>query len=59
MDYLVTYARARALDVRVGVEARRIEPDERNGWTVATSEDPWTARHVIVATGWDAVTLED
>jgi cation diffusion facilitator CzcD-associated flavoprotein CzcO len=54
VDHLVAYAQAHELNVRVGVEARRIEPDERNGWTVATSEGPWSARHVIVATGWDA-----
>ena len=54
VDHLVAYAHAHKLDVRVGVEALRIEPDERNGWTVATSEGPWSARHVIVATGWDA-----
>jgi putative flavoprotein involved in K+ transport len=54
VDYLVAYARAYELDVRLGVEAVRIEPDERTGWTVATSDGPWTAPHVIVATGWDA-----
>jgi len=54
VEYLVAYAGAHELDVRLGVEARRIEPDEAHGWTVATSEGPWSARHVIVATGWDA-----
>ena len=54
MDHLVAYAQSHGLDVRVGVEARRLEPDGRSGWTVATSEGPWSARHVIVATGWDA-----
>jgi cation diffusion facilitator CzcD-associated flavoprotein CzcO len=54
VDHLVAYAQSHGLDVRVGVEARRIEPDGRSGWSVATSEGPWRARHVIVATGWDA-----
>jgi len=54
VDYLVAYARAHRLDVRLGVEALRVEPGERNAWTVATSDGPWSAPYVIVATGWDA-----
>ena len=54
VDHLGAYAEALKLDVRVGLEARQIEADGRNGWTVETSEGPWSARHVIVATGWDA-----
>jgi putative flavoprotein involved in K+ transport len=54
VDHLVAYAKARSLDVRLGVEAHRIEANDRDGWTVATSDGTWSGRHVVVATGWDA-----
>ncbi len=54
VDHLVAYAQARELDVRLGVEARRIERDKHDGWTVTTSDGPWSGRNVVVATGWDA-----
>jgi putative flavoprotein involved in K+ transport len=53
VDYLHGYAREHDLDVRCGVEARRIDRHE-HGWAVATADDRWTARNVVVATGWDA-----
>lgn len=38
---------------RCGVEASRIDRHE-HGWVVATADDQWIARNVVVATGWDA-----
>src|SRR6478736_7908836 len=54
VDYLEAYARDDRFDVRLGVDARRIDRDGRNRWTVATSQGSWAAADVIVATGWDA-----
>jgi len=54
VDYLEAYARDNRFDVRLGVDARRIDRDGRNRWTVATSQGSWAAADVIVATGWDA-----
>jgi cation diffusion facilitator CzcD-associated flavoprotein CzcO len=45
--------RDHGLDVRLGVDAQRIDPDA-NGWSVTTSQGAWRAPYVIVATGWDA-----
>lgn len=49
--YLEDYARG--LDVRFGVEARRVEPGAR--WRVQTSDGTFDAEHVVIATGYDAV----
>jgi putative flavoprotein involved in K+ transport len=54
VDYLDAYARDHDLDVRLAVEAQRVDRDEEDRWSVATSDGSWSARHVIVATGWDA-----
>jgi putative flavoprotein involved in K+ transport len=54
VGYLGAYAREHALKVRLGVEARRVERDQRDGWRVETSDGAVAARHVVVATGWDA-----
>jgi putative flavoprotein involved in K+ transport len=48
--YLRTYAERNALDVRVPVEVTRIDRDE-DGWSVVTSDGPYEARRVVVATG--------
>jgi cation diffusion facilitator CzcD-associated flavoprotein CzcO len=52
--YLGDYARRRELDVRCGVDARRVERGEAGGWRVISSDGDWSARNVVVATGWDA-----
>lgn len=54
VDYLESYARGHGLDVRLGVEAARVDRDGGHNWTVATTEGAWSAGHVVVATGWDA-----
>jgi len=48
--YLERYARD--LDVRTGVTVRSIEPDGA-GWVLRTDADDVTARHVVVATGYN------
>ena len=49
--YLEAYARHHHLEVRVGVEARRV--DRSNGsWAVETSSGPAQASTVVVATGY-------
>jgi putative flavoprotein involved in K+ transport len=50
--YLEGYARHHQLDVRTGVEVRRLDrsPD---GWTLDTSAGPIEARFVVVATGYN------
>jgi putative flavoprotein involved in K+ transport len=53
VEYLERYARDNGLDVRLGVEAQRIDR-AANGWGVTTSEGALSAPHVVVATGWDA-----
>lgn len=51
--YLEDYARDQRVQVRVGVEARRIEPDH-GGWSVHTTDDETLqAEYVVVATGFD------
>jgi len=46
---------ARRLDVREGVEVRRIDHATDGGWLLATSSGPVGARAVVVATGLNAV----
>jgi putative flavoprotein involved in K+ transport len=52
-DYLGEYADRNGLEVRYGVEAQRIEQSD-GGWRVETSTGPLEARHVVVATGYNA-----
>ena len=52
--YLEDYARDHGPDVRLGVEARRIERHPLGGWEVVSSDDSFVSRSVVVATGWDA-----
>jgi putative flavoprotein involved in K+ transport len=53
--YLEGYAREHGLDVRLGVEARRIEQQPLGGWAVVSLDGSFVSRYVVVATGWDAV----
>lgn len=53
--YLEGYARDHGLDVRLGVEARRIEQHPHGGWEVVSPDGSFVSRYVVVATGWDAV----
>jgi putative flavoprotein involved in K+ transport len=52
--YLEDYARRRRIDVRTGVEVRRVDRLER-GWRLDTSEGSVLAEYVVVATGYDRV----
>jgi putative flavoprotein involved in K+ transport len=52
-DYLREYADRHGLDVRCGVEARRVEHAD-GGWRLETSEGPMQAARVVVATGYNA-----
>ena len=52
--YLDRYARDNDLEVRLGVEAQRIERDRDHGWTVVCPDGSVASRYVVVATGWDA-----
>jgi putative flavoprotein involved in K+ transport len=54
LAYLDDYARRNVLDIRVGVEAQRVERDDTGGWRVLSSSREWSAPSVVVATGWDA-----
>ncbi|HEX8103364.1 MAG TPA: NAD(P)/FAD-dependent oxidoreductase, partial [Solirubrobacteraceae bacterium] len=47
--YLESYVRDERLDVRTGVEARRVDP----GWVVRTSQGDLGGDVVVVATGFD------
>lgn len=51
VDYLQEYARRHALDVRLATPVERIDRDD-GGWTLATRQEPYRARHVVVATGF-------
>jgi putative flavoprotein involved in K+ transport len=48
--YLEAYSRHHALDVRLGVEVRRVERTA-TGWRIATDQGPLDARRVVIATG--------
>ena len=50
VDYLCRYADHHALDVRTGVDVERIERDGA-GWVLETSDGPFRAERVVVATG--------
>ncbi len=53
--YLDQYARHHAIDVRTGVQVQRIDRDQTtpDAWTVHTSNGPFTASAVVVATGYN------
>jgi putative flavoprotein involved in K+ transport len=52
--YLEGYVRHHGLDVRTGVEVRRLERDEAaDEWVLATPGGELRARHVVVATGYN------
>jgi putative flavoprotein involved in K+ transport len=53
--YLEGYARDHGLEVRLGVEAQRIEHQPHGGWQVLSPDGSFASRNVVVATGWDAV----
>jgi putative flavoprotein involved in K+ transport len=50
--YLEDYAAHHELDLRLGVEVRRVERDGAV-WRVQTSEGPLSARYVVVASGFN------
>ena len=50
-DYLVAYARRFNLDVRTGVDVRRISPGKAGGWIAESPLGPFAARACVVATG--------
>ncbi|WP_329239144.1 NAD(P)/FAD-dependent oxidoreductase [Actinoallomurus sp. NBC_01490] len=52
--YLEHFARSERLDVRFGVQARRLDPTA-DGWQVTTDHGAYRGGHVIVATGHDRV----
>lgn len=52
--HLEDYARRNELDVRLGVEAGRVERDGGSGWRVSSNSGEWASESVVVATGWDA-----
>src|SRR5436190_11911482 len=54
ISYLEAAARRHALDVRCGVEVRRVDR-HGDGYLVTTSDGPYAARQVVVATGYDRV----
>lgn len=53
VEYLEAYAAYHRLDVRVGVEATRVDRDG-DVWHVASSAGEFTSRHVVLATGYNA-----
>ena len=50
--YLERYVRHHDLDVRTGMEVRRIDRED-GGWSLDTSKGPIQARFVVVATGYN------
>jgi cation diffusion facilitator CzcD-associated flavoprotein CzcO len=52
VEYLQAYATYHGLDIRAGVEAERVD---RRGdlWQVASTGGEFTARHVVIATGYN------
>ena len=52
--YLESYVRHHDLDVRTGVEVRRLERDEASGeWVLEVTDGELRAPHVVVATGYN------
>jgi cation diffusion facilitator CzcD-associated flavoprotein CzcO len=54
VDYLDRFARHQRLDIRLGVQVRRVDPSA-GGWRVATSTGAYQTDQVVVATGHDRV----
>ena len=54
VEYLRAYAERNALDVRTGVEMRRVDRDAET-WVVRTDADAVAAQQVVVATGYSNV----
>ncbi|WP_233252470.1 NAD(P)/FAD-dependent oxidoreductase [Maritimibacter sp. 55A14] len=54
VTYLEDYARGLDAPIEYGVEVSRLDPTD-DGWRLATSTGPRTARHVVIATGRDRV----
>jgi putative flavoprotein involved in K+ transport len=54
IEYLDAYARRNALEIRLGVEANRIERLPSGGWTVSSSGGSVESQNIVVASGWDA-----
>jgi putative flavoprotein involved in K+ transport len=54
LEYLQRYAEHHGLDVRTGVEARRLSR-EASGWLVETGDGGLEAERVVVATGYSNV----
>lgn len=53
--YLESYAAARKIEPRFGVEVRRARPaTDEAGWVLHTSEGDWTCRRWVVAAGYNA-----
>lgn len=52
VEYLEAYAGHHRLDVRVGVEAARVDRDGEV-WRVSSSGGDFIARHVVIATGYN------
>jgi cation diffusion facilitator CzcD-associated flavoprotein CzcO len=52
ISYLERYVERHGLDIRFGVQVRRID-DDRCGWRVETGEQSLPARYVVVCTGTD------
>lgn len=53
IDYLEEYARRNGIDVRLGVATEFIDRGREGQWRLQTTQGEHTARHVVVATGWD------
>ena len=54
VGYLEDYAHRNELDVRLNVNAGRVDRHDGSGWRVTSQRGEWAARSVVVATGWDA-----
>ena len=52
--YLESYARHHDIDVKLGVEVKRLEPTE-DRWMLQAEPEPLTARAVVIATGYNRV----
>ena len=55
VGYLEEYARHHDLDIRFETELERVEHGDDGDWLVRTAAGPLAARHVVIATGYDAV----
>lgn len=50
-DYLLAYSRQFGLDVRTGVDVRRVEPGVAGGWIAESPAGTFAGRACVVATG--------